>query len=104
MTRLQELREEAEKARDAALSARHEADKTRGEYERKTQALTAEAAELAGLLEMRSKLQPGDYVHVARFDATGKVARVNALKQTVTVGVGIAQWEVPFDEIFPKRH
>ena len=69
-----------------------------------TLAITQEAAEQAGLQDMRAKLQPGDQVHVARFDATGKVQRVNAIKQTVTVGVGIAQWEVPFDEIFPKRH
>ena len=104
LTRLQELREEAEKARDAALAAQHEADKSRAEYERMKSAITREAAGQAALQEMRTKLQPGDQVHVSRFDAPGKVQRVNAVKQTVIVGVGIANWEVPFDEIFPKRH
>ena len=42
-------------------------------------------------------------VRVSRFDKTGKVFRVDAKKQTVTVGVGIGQWEVPFDEIFPAE-
>jgi DNA mismatch repair protein MutS2 len=27
--------------------------------------------------------------------------RVDAKKQTVTVSVGLGQWEVPYDEIFP---
>jgi DNA mismatch repair protein MutS2 len=104
LLRLQELREDAEKARDAALAAQHDADKSRGEYERLSQAVTREAAEQTELQAMRVKLQPGDQVYVTRFDANGKVQKVNATKRTVTVGVGIAHWEVPFDEIFPRRN
>ena len=32
-----------------------------------------------------------------------KVVKVNAAKQTVLVSVGLGQWEVPFDEIFPTE-
>lgn len=102
LARLQELREEAEKARSDALAARHDADQQRDEFARKTQEITKEAADLATLNERRLGLQPNDVVHVTRFDASGKVVRVNALKNTVTVRVGIGQWEVPFDEVFPE--
>ena len=68
-----------------------------------TATVTREAAAVVALQEMRAKLQPNDQVHVTRFDATGRVMRVNGVKQTVTVSVGIGQWEVPFDEIHPKR-
>ncbi len=101
LARLQELREEAEKARTDALTARHEADLQREEFERKTATLVSEAAAQSELQDRRANLQPNDLVHVSRFDATGKVVRVNALKNTVTVRVGIGQWEVPFDEVFP---
>jgi DNA mismatch repair protein MutS2 len=103
LARLQELREEAEKARQAALDAEHTAKVERETYERKIAAFDEEAAEKAALHEMRLKLQANDQVHVARFDSPGRVLRVNALKQTITVSVGIGQWEVPFDEIFPKQ-
>ena len=38
---------------------------------------------------------------VARFDAVGKVVKVDAKKQVVSVSLGLGQWEVPFDEITP---
>ncbi|MGL6075031.1 MAG: endonuclease MutS2 [Fimbriiglobus sp.] len=103
LARLQELREEAEKARQAALDAEHTAKVERETYERKIAEFDEETAEKAALHEMRLKLQANDQVHVARFDSPGRVLRVNALKQTITVSVGIGQWEVPFDEIFPKQ-
>jgi DNA mismatch repair protein MutS2 len=46
-------------------------------------------------------LPQNENVHVKRFDARGKVVRVNQLKQTITVSVGLGQWEVPFDEVNP---
>jgi len=99
IVRLQELREEAEKARADALAARHAADAEREDYERKSTQLSRETEASAALLETRKRLQPNDRVHVARFDSEGKVVRVNPLKQTITVSVGMGQWEVPFDEI-----
>jgi DNA mismatch repair protein MutS2 len=102
LLRLQEMREEAEKAREVALSAQHEANQQREEYERKTAEITQNASEKLALETMRLNLQPNDRVHVERFNDIGRVMRVNAVKQTITVRVGIGQWEVPFDEIFPK--
>jgi DNA mismatch repair protein MutS2 len=101
LARLQQLREEAEKAKVAALAAQHEADKQREEFERRAGALEREAAEKAALNETRSALKAGAVVRVTRFDSTGKVVRVDAKKQTVKVSVGLGEWEIPFEEIFP---
>ena len=51
--------------------------------------------------EKRANLRPNDVVRVSRFDKTGKVVRVDVRKQTVTVSVGLGQWEIPFEEIYP---
>src|SRR5262249_18516210 len=101
LARLQQLREEAEKARVEALAARHAADREKEEVERRKRALAPAAAEKAGLNEKRANLRPNDVVRVSRFDKTGKVVRVDARKQTVTVSVGLGQWEIPFEEVFP---
>ncbi|WP_439621828.1 endonuclease MutS2 [Gemmata sp.] len=101
LARLQQLREEAEKAKVSAMAAQHEADKQREDYERRAGALEREAAEKAALNETRSALRTGEVVRVSRFNSTGKVVRVDAKKQTVKVSVGLGEWEIPFEEIFP---
>jgi DNA mismatch repair protein MutS2 len=101
LARLQELRIEAEQAKVDALAAKHEADREREALERQRSAIEREAAEKAALNELRATLKPGAVVMVQRFGSTGRVVKVDAKKQTVTVSVGIGQWEVPFDEIFP---
>ena len=101
--RLQQLREEAEKARTAALAAEHAAGQRKDEYERKAADLQRSADADAALREKRAALRPNDTVRVTRFDALGKVVRVNALKQTVTVSVGLGQWEVGYDEVLPEE-
>ncbi|OWK40260.1 endonuclease MutS2 [Fimbriiglobus ruber] len=102
LANLQQLREEAEKAKEAALAAQHEATQQREEFERKTADLEREATEQAELHEKRTKLQPNDTVRVTRFDKVGRVVRVIPAKQTVVVSVGLGQWEIPFDEIIPE--
>ena len=101
LNRLQELRAEAEKAREDALAAQHAAAREKQDYERKGAALDRDAKLKADLQTMRSGLKANDVVKVSRFDRSGKVMRVDAKKQTVTVSVGLGQWEVPFEEIFP---
>ena len=101
LARLQQLREETEKARLAALAAQHEADEQKAVYEKKVQAIEREAERDAALLDLRTNLKPNASVLVSRFDSVGRVVKVNAAKQIVTVSVGLGQWEVPFGEIFP---
>jgi DNA mismatch repair protein MutS2 len=40
-------------------------------------------------------------VRVSRFDAVGRVVRVDQRKRLVTVHIGLGQWEVPFEEVLP---
>lgn len=101
LARLQELRAEAEKAKVDALAAQHEAERQKAEYERQTLAVERERREAEVLNERRGRLKVHDRVHVARFDAVGKVVKVDAKKQVVSVSLGLGQWEVPFDEITP---
>lgn len=101
LARLQELREDAEKARQAALAAQHEADQQKAEYERKLKQAERERAEREELNALRAALKPNTPVRVSRFDSVGKVVKVNPAKQTVLVSVGLGQWEVPFEEVFP---
>ncbi|QJX00503.1 endonuclease MutS2 [Frigoriglobus tundricola] len=101
LVRLQELRLEAEQAKVEALAARHDADREKEALARERAALEKETADRAALHDLRAGLKAGTVVTVQRFGSTGKVVKVDAKKQTVTVSVGIGQWEVPFEEIFP---
>lgn len=101
LARLQELRAEAEQAKVEALAAQHEAAVEKAEYERKASAADRERREAAVLNERRERLRANDRVHVSRFDAVGKVVKVDAKKQTISVSLGLGQWEVPFDEVTP---
>lgn len=101
LARLQELRIEAEQAKVEALAAKHEAVREKEEFERRRTALDREAAQKAALHEQRAALKSGAVVRVSRFDATGKVVKVDPKKLTVTVSVGLGRWEIPFDEVFP---
>ena len=53
------------------------------------------------LTNARVHTPPGTPVTVQRFGSVGKVVKVDAKKQTVTVSVGIGQWEIPLEEICP---
>jgi DNA mismatch repair protein MutS2 len=103
LSRLQELREEAEKAREEALKAQHEAARQREEYVQKTAELEREAEEAAALREARAKLLPNDPVRVPRFDKPGRIVRVDHKRNIAIVSVGLGQWEVPLDEVFPAE-
>jgi DNA mismatch repair protein MutS2 len=103
MARLQKLREDAQKAQEEALLARHEAERQREEYEKKTEQMQREAEEAAALREARARLQPNDPVRVTRFDKTGKVVRVDHKRNVAVVSLGLGQWEVPLDEVFPAE-
>jgi DNA mismatch repair protein MutS2 len=101
LAQLQRLRQEAEQARDAALLSQHEAERQREEYQQKLNQLEREAQEAAVLKEVRAKLQPNDPVRVARFDKPGRLVRVDYKRNIAVVSVGLGQWEVPLEEVFP---
>jgi len=101
MVQLQKLREEAEKAREEALRAQHEAERQREELRQKTDQLEREKEQAAELREARLRLQPNDMVRVPRFDKPGRIVRVDFKRNIALVSVGIGQWEVPLDEVFP---
>jgi DNA mismatch repair protein MutS2 len=101
MAQLQQLREEAQKAQEEALLAQHEAERQREELRQKMQQVQREAEEAAALRDARLRLQTNDVVHVPRFGKDGKVVRVDHKRNVVAVSVGLGQWEVPLDEVFP---
>jgi DNA mismatch repair protein MutS2 len=101
LARLQQLREETEKARAEALRAEHEAQRQRAEYQQKAEQLQRQAEAEAALREARARLQPNDPVRVPRFDKPGRVVRVDHKKNLAVVSVGLGQWEVPLEELYP---
>jgi DNA mismatch repair protein MutS2 len=101
MAQLQRLREETEKAREDALSAQHEAEQQRDELREKTATLEREAEAAAALHAARLRMQPGDPVAVPRFDKPGKLVRVDFKRNLAVVSVGLGQWEVPLEDVFP---
>jgi DNA mismatch repair protein MutS2 len=103
MLQLQKLRQDAEKAREEALRKQHEAEQQREEYARQREKLQRDAEEAAALREARARLKPNDPVRVARFDKPGRVVRVNHEKNVALVSVGLGQWEVPLEEVFPAE-
>jgi DNA mismatch repair protein MutS2 len=103
LARLQQLREDAEKARSEALAAQHEAERRREDYEQKTSELSRQAEAAAALRDWRMKLKPGDQVWSPKFGKWAQVGRVDHRKATLFISVGIGQWEVGFDEVFPRQ-
>jgi DNA mismatch repair protein MutS2 len=101
LQQLQELRAEAERARTAALAAEHDAQRQREEYESRIDELNRKAEEAAELRAARERLRPGDRVRVERFDQPGRLVRIDHVKRLALVSVGLGQWEVPLDELFP---
>lgn len=101
--RLQQLREEAEKARADALVAQHEAGLQREEYEKRLAQLNQKAEADKTLREWRLKMQANDMVWSPKFGKMAKVVRVDHRKGTLFISVGIGQWEVAADEVFPQE-
>jgi DNA mismatch repair protein MutS2 len=101
LVKLQQLREEAEKARADALAAQHDATKKRDEYVQQAEKLQRDAEAAARLRDWRTRLQANDAVHLQRFGKAGKVVRVDHKRGVVAVSVGLGQWEVPLEEVLP---
>ncbi|MCX7665722.1 MAG: DNA strand exchange inhibitor protein [Gemmataceae bacterium] len=103
LVRMQQLREEAEKARTEALAKQHAADQARAEYERKRQELDKIAAEEETLRKWRAQLVVGSMVYSPKFGKMAKITKIDARKGTLYVAVGIGQWELTPAEVFPEE-
>lgn len=101
LDRLQQMREQAEKAQQEALTASHEAARQREEYEQKARDLQRQAEKENALKEFRARLQPNDKVMVQRFGKQGRIVRLDHKKNAAVVSVGLGQWEVPLEEVLP---
>ncbi|HYV34561.1 MAG TPA: DNA strand exchange inhibitor protein [Gemmataceae bacterium] len=101
VAQLQRMREEAEKAREVAMLAQQEAERQGEEYRQKLLQAERESKAAAELKAARLKLKATDEVRVARFDRVGRIVRVDHRKNTAIVSVGLGQWEVPLEEVFP---
>jgi DNA mismatch repair protein MutS2 len=103
LIQFQQKREEAEKARADAMTAQHDAQKQREEYAHKLAEFERAQRDADALREWRSKLQTGDTVWVPKYDKHGRIVRVDSKRRTAVVSLGLGQWEVAFEEIFPEK-
>jgi DNA mismatch repair protein MutS2 len=101
MAQLQKMREDAEKAREGALLAQQEADRQREEYHQRLVLVEREAEETAALKEARAKLKANDAVRIPRFDKPGRVVRIDHRRNIAVVSLGLGQWEVSLEEVYP---
>jgi DNA mismatch repair protein MutS2 len=101
LVQLQKKREEAEHARTDALAAQLEAKKHQAAFEQAKSDLEKQAKDALALAEFRRKLAPGTMVKVTRFDKPGRIVRIDAKKNLAAISLGLGQWEVSLDEVFP---
>jgi DNA mismatch repair protein MutS2 len=103
MIQLQQKREEAEKARAEAMKLQHDAQQQRAEYADKLAEFERQQRDAEIMREWRAKLKVGDTVWVPKYDKHGPVVRVDVKRGVAVVNLGLGQWEVTFDEVFPQK-
>ncbi len=101
---LQRMRREAESAREQALQAQAEAERTREALNRRLADLQDETRQAESITEARARLQPGDRVVVPRlgYDRPGRLVKIDPRKKTAVVAIGHVTWDVSVDEIIPQ--
>jgi DNA mismatch repair protein MutS2 len=101
---LQKLRKEAEDARQSALGAQAEAERSRDALNQRLTDLQRVAENDARLADARERLQPGDRVVVPRFgyDRPGRVVKLDPRKKIAVVAIGQMQWDVAIVELIPQ--
>ncbi|GAC1339851.1 MAG: hypothetical protein NVSMB14_05910 [Isosphaeraceae bacterium] len=102
---VQKLRQDAEAARQDALSAQADAHRTREALNQRLTDLQRQAETDARLDDARARIQPGDRVVVPRFgyDRPGRVVRIDPRKNVAVVSIGQMQWDVPVAELIPQN-
>ncbi len=98
------LRKEAEDARQSALAAQAEAERSREALGQRLADLQREARREELLADARARLQPGDRVVVPRlgYDRPGRIVKLDSRKKTAVVAIGHVTWDVAIDELVPQ--
>jgi len=101
---VQKLRKDAEVARQAALIAQSEAERSREALNQRLGDLQRQAESDARVTEARARLQAGDRVVVPRFgyDRPGRVVKIDPRKKTAQIAIGVMKWDVAIDELIPQ--
>jgi DNA mismatch repair protein MutS2 len=103
LTQLQQKREETEKARADAMQAQFDAERQREEYAQKLAEFERQQRDAEELRSWRAALKAGDKVWVPKYDKNGRIVRIDLKRGICVVSLGLGQWEVVFDEIFPEK-
>ena len=98
------LRKEAEAAREAAITAQAEAERTRQTLAERIAELQKESQRADSIVEARARLQPGDRVVVPRlgYDRPGRLVKLDPRKKSAVVAIGHVTWNVAIDELIPQ--
>ena len=101
---LQKLRKEAEEARQQAIQAQTEAERTREVLAKRLAELQDETQKADTIADARARIQPGDRVVVPRlgYDRPGRVVKLDPRKKTAVVAIGHVTWDVSIDELIPQ--
>ena len=98
------LRKEAEDARQAALAAQAEAERSREALGQRLADLQREVRRDEQLVDARARLQRGDRVVVPRlgYDRPGRIVKLDPRKKTAVVAIGHVTWNVAIEELIPQ--
>jgi DNA mismatch repair protein MutS2 len=91
-------------ARDAALDAQAEAERTREALTQRLTQLHQEAQRVTSLADARALVQVGDQVVVPRlgYDRPGRVVKLDQRKKSAKIAIGHVTWDVSIDELVPQ--
>ncbi len=100
----QKLRKEAEEARQSAVLAQAEAERTREALTERLEQLQRDTERTDTIAVARARLEPGDKVVVPRlgYDRPGRVVKIDPRKKTAVVAIGHVTWNVAIDELVPQ--
>ncbi len=101
---LEKLRKEAAIARQAAVEAQAEAERTREALNQRLTQLQEESQRTINLADARALIQVGDQVVVPRlgYDRPGRVVKLDQRKKTAKIAIGHVTWDVSIDELIPQ--
>jgi DNA mismatch repair protein MutS2 len=101
---LEKLRKEAATARQAALDAQADAERTREALSQRLAQLHEEAQRTTSLADARALIQVGDQVVVPRlgYDRPGRIVKLDQRKKTAKIAIGHVTWDVSIDELIPQ--